>query len=308
MSLKEKEIKLYSDILLIRKFEELVLNLFSKGKLFGTTHTYVGQEANAAGIINNLTGDDTIFTNHRCHGHYLVRTHDVNGLLSELMGKKSGVCAGIGGSQHICSDNFFSNGVQGSFMPISVGMAFTEKINQTNNIVIAFIGDGTLGEGTVYESFNLMSLLNVPLLVVIENNLYAQTTPISKGVAGSIKKRSEAFDIKTTEINSFSVFEINEVSGKIINEIRETKKPQVLIINTYRFNAHSKGDDYRDADEINKFKQLDPLKIAGNNIDGEAKIKINKEIDLKLNKALEFADNSEFPDINNLNEIFRIIK
>jgi TPP-dependent pyruvate/acetoin dehydrogenase alpha subunit len=308
MSLKEKEIKLYSDILLIRKFEELVLNLFSKGKLFGTTHTYVGQEANATGVINNLSEEDTIFTNHRCHGHYLVSTHDVTGLLSELMGKKSGVCAGIGGSQHICADNFFSNGVQGSFMPISVGMAFTEKINKTNNIVTAFIGDGTLGEGTVYESFNLMSLLNVPLLVVIENNMYAQTTPVAKSLAGSIKKRSESFDIKTTEINSFNVLEINEVSKKIINEIRDTKKPQVLIINTYRFNAHSKGDDYRDADEINKYKQFDPLKIAGKNIDEETKININKEIDLILNKALEFAENSEFPDINYINEIFRIIK
>lgn len=308
MSLKEKEILLYKDILLVRKFEELVLSLFSKGKLFGTTHTYVGQEANATGIINNLTGDDTIFTNHRCHGHYLVRTHDVKGLLSELMGKKSGVCAGIGGSQHICAENFFSNGVQGSFMPITVGMAFTEKINKTKNIVTAFIGDGTLGEGTVYESFNLMSLYNVPLLVVIENNLYAQTTPVAKAIAGSIKKRPESFGIKTTEISSFDVFEINEVSGKIINEIRESKSPQVLIIDTYRFNAHSKGDDYRDADEINKYKQFDPLKIAGENIDDETKIKINQEIDIILKEALEFAENSEFPDINSLNEIFRIIK
>lgn len=308
MNLKNRQIKFYKEILLIRRFEELILNLFSKGKLSGTTHAYIGQEANAVGVISNLSEKDTIFTNHRCHGHYLAYTGDVKGILCELTGKKNGICSGIGGSQHICANNFFSNGVQGSFMPIVTGMAYSEKLKGEDNVVVAFIGDGTLGEGTVYESFNLMSLLEVPLLVVIENNRYAQTTHISKNLAGSIKKRPESFGIKTTQIESFDVFEIGEVSGKIIKEIREIKQPQVLIIDTYRFSAHSKGDDFREQEEIKKYKQQDPLLIAGNDLDIETRNVLEKEVTAILEDALDFADKSENPDLNYFNEIFRIIK
>lgn len=302
----EKNIDFFRDILLIRKFEELILNLFSKGKLSGTTHTYIGQEANAVGIIKNLHKGDKIFTNHRCHGHYIARTKDIRGLLCELMGKKAGICAGIGGSQHICSSNFYSNGVQGSYMPIAVGMAFSEKYHKTDNIVTAFIGDGTFGEGTVYESLNLMSLLKVPLFVVVENNQYAQTTHISQNLAGSIKKRTESFDIITKELNSFDVFEIYEKSGKIIKDIRDKKIPQVLIINTYRFSAHSKGDDVRDINEVEKYKVFDPIKIEGNFFSNSDVNKINIETEKLLNDALQFAENSDFLDIKDLNEIFRI--
>jgi len=306
MKSESKQIIFYKDILLIRKFEELVLNLFSKGKLSGTTHAYIGQEANAVGIIKNLTPDDKIFTNHRCHGHYLARTGDCKGLLCEMMGKKDGICSGIGGSQHICSANLFSNGVQGSFIPIAVGMAFSEKYNKTSNIITAFIGDGTLGEGTVYESYNLMSLLNVPLLIVIENNQYAQTTHISKNLAGSIKKRSEAFGIKTTELSSFNVFEINEKSKIIIEEIRKSKTPHVMILNTYRFSAHSKGDDVRDKKEIEQYLKYDPVKLAGQDISEDIKNEIDKEVYELLINALNFAESSSFLEINKLNEIFRI--
>ena len=162
-------VELYKKMVLIRKVEESLLDLFSKGKLFGTTHTYIGQEANAVGIISNMNKDDIIFSNHRCHGHYLTFTDDVKGLIAELMGKNTGVCGGKGGSQHICKGNFYSNGVQGGIVPNAVGMAYAEKKLGRKSITAVFLGDGTLGQGVVYEAMNIASLWSLPIIFVIEN-------------------------------------------------------------------------------------------------------------------------------------------
>ncbi len=251
--------ELFRKMILIRLFEERVLELFSLGMLSGTTHAYIGQEANAVGVISHLNEEDTIFSNHRCHGHYLAKTRDVVGLLAEMMGKDIGVCSGLGGSQHICNQNFFSNGIQGSYMPIVAGMALAEKLNNTGAIVTAFIGDGTLGEGTVYETFNLASLYQVPLLTVIENNRIAQTTPITLSLAGSIADRPRAFGISTTEMDTTDVEVIFQCSGEIISQMRKDKKPHVLILNSQRLGPHSKGDDSRPLAEISEIRKLDPL-------------------------------------------------
>jgi hypothetical protein len=147
----------------IRRFEETLLDLFSLGKLVGTTHTYIGQEANAIGLIDHLDPDvDTIFSNHRCHGHYLAFTDDAFGLLCEVMGKAPGVCGGKGGSQHLCKGNFYSNGVLGSIVPVATGIALAEKRKGTGRGLDVFLGDGTLGEGVTYESLNIASLWQLP--------------------------------------------------------------------------------------------------------------------------------------------------
>ena len=203
---------------LIRMFETRLLELFSEGKIFGTTHTYVGQEAIAVSVISNLTDSDIVFSNHRCHGHFLAKENDPRSLLAEIMGKNEGACGGRGGSQHICKNNFFSNGTQGSIMPNALGAAFAEKYNNTGNIVVAFIGDGTLGEGAVYETLNMASLWRVPLLVIVENNRYAQTTPIEQNLAGSIVDRAHSFDIKADEIESNNVGELYPRFKNIINQ------------------------------------------------------------------------------------------
>jgi len=161
---------LYQQMILIRKFEELLLDLFSKGKLFGTTHTYVGQEAIAVSVMGHLNKSDIVFSSHRCHGHFLAKEDDPEGLLAEIMGRENGVCGGRGGSQHLHKNNFYSNGIQGGIVANSVGMAFAEKYKKTSNIVVVFMGDGTWGEGISYEALNMASLWSVPLLVVVENN------------------------------------------------------------------------------------------------------------------------------------------
>ena len=148
----QEKSNLFKNMVLIRKFEEKILELFSLGKISGTTHTYIGQEANAVGIFSILDGDEIIFSNHRCHGHFLAYGGDPYLLAAELMGKSTGLVGGRGGSQHLQYKDFYSNGIQGGIVPVATGMAFAEKILNTKRMAIVFLGDGTFGEGVVYES------------------------------------------------------------------------------------------------------------------------------------------------------------
>ena len=282
--------ELYKKMLLIRYFEERVLKLFEQGKLFGTTHAYIGQEANAVGVITNLSKKDTVVSNHRCHGHYITHKQNPYALLCEMMGKNDGLCAGRGGSQHICDEGFFSNGVQGGTMPLAAGLAFSEKYKKTNNIIVVFIGDGTLGEGVLYETLNIASKWELPILIVVENNRYALSTKIEYTLAGKIPDRFTAFGIETEEIETFNVNEISDVSVGLIKKVRKTKRPHCLIINTYRFASHSKSDDGRDQNEVEKWKVNDPLKIVENELDPKIingiGIEVENFISAEINKAI----------------------
>ena len=274
--------KIFEKMYLIRKFELMLIELFEKGKLFGTTHTYVGQEAIAVAAIENLNESDIVFSNHRCHGHFLAKEDDPEGLLAEIMGRESGVCGGRGGSQHLQKNNFYSNGIQGGIVANSLGMAYAEKYRDTKNIVVAFIGDGTWGEGIVYESINMASLWNVPLLLVVENNRYAQSTPIEKNLAGSIIERVKAFDCQADEVESNDFDILYPKFFNAVSYVRKFKKPFVQIVNTYRLNAHSKGDDDRSKKEIDMWWEREPLlyikkKISKEEVQ-EIKIKVSKRL------------------------------
>ena len=230
--------------------------MFSEGLLNGTVHTCIGQELSGVGIAKFLNQNDYVFSNHRCHGHYIAFTKKYKNLIDELMGKSSGVCGGIGGSQHIASNNFFSNGPQGSLAPVAVGVAEGLKRKYTNSIAVCFIGDGTMGEGIVYESLNLMSLYNLPMIMVCENNLYAQSTSINHNLSGSIKARASSFGLKVYEVNTWDYADLIKCSEEAISNARNNI-PSFIHINTYRLKAHSKGDDDRDYNEIKKFEELD---------------------------------------------------
>ena len=286
-------VELYKKMLLIRYFEEGVLKLFEDGQLNGTTHAYIGQEANAVGIITNLKENDTVVSNHRCHGHYITHKQNPYALLCEMMGKNDGLCKGRGGSQHICDTHFFSNGVVGGTMPLAAGIAFSEKFNNTGNIVVVFIGDGTLGEGVVYETLNIASKWELPLLIVVENNRYAQSTKFEYTLAGKIYDRFTAFGIDTEEIETFDVLEINSLSDNLIEKVRDSKRPHCLIINTYRFASHSRSDDGRDKNEIKKWEAEDPLTIAEKVLDQKIvkniRIEIEDLISTEIDKAIAAA-------------------
>jgi TPP-dependent pyruvate/acetoin dehydrogenase alpha subunit len=283
--------QLYERMFFIRRFEESLLDLFAQGKLVGTTHTYIGQEADAVGIIDHLDPErDVVFSNHRCHGHYLAFTDDAFGLLCEVMGKAPGVCGGKGGSQHLCKGNFYSNGVLGSIVPVATGIALAEKKQGTGAVSTVFLGDGTLGEGVTYESLNMASLWKLPVFFVVENNHYAQSTPVELELAGSIPARAAAFGIETDELDTTDVEEVHEAAGRAVARIRDTGEPFFLVIDTYRFSPHSKGDDNRDPAEIEKRRERDPLRIAGARLEEGERRAIEDAVELRVADTIAAAE------------------
>lgn len=280
----------------IRRFEETLLDNFPRGVFFGTTHTYLGQEANAAGILMHLQEQDVVFTNHRCHGHFLAYGGDMRTLFAELMGRATGVCGGRGGSQHLHWHNFYSNGVQGGIVPIALGMALAEKARRSRAVTLVFLGDGTFGEGVVYESLNLAALWKAPLLFVVENNRIAQTTPIELALAGSIPARFHAFGIPVVEMDTSDVLEIQAGAGKVMAVVREECQPHALLIHTHRFGPHSKGDDTRPAEQVERLRQArDPLRIHAARLTKEEKLGIEAEVEAEVKAAFHLALNDPFP-------------
>jgi TPP-dependent pyruvate/acetoin dehydrogenase alpha subunit len=286
---------LYKTMLLIRRFEERVLTEFSAGKLTGTTHAYIGQEADAAGIFSVTGTDDIVFSNHRCHGHYLAYGGDPYRLAAELMGKATGVVGGRGGSQHIHWKNFYSNGIQGGIVPIATGMALAEKKQESSRIVLVFIGDGTLGEGALYEGLNIAALWKLPVLFVLEDNRYAQTTPVEKGVAGSMTGRFTAFGIQAWERDTTDVLDIQAAAREAISEVRSRCCPAGLILHTYRFSAHSKGDDLRPPEELIRIRQFDPLTIHGVRLSANERKKVETDTMGIIEDAFKRADADPIP-------------
>lgn len=257
--------------ILIRSVEQRLLELFSQGKLFGTVHTCIGEELTGATLAHFLTPEDYVFSNHRCHGHFISMTDQVEALIAEIMGRETGVCGGWGGSQHLCYKRFFSNGIQGGFVPITAGLALSEKLKGSKNIAVCFIGEGTLGEGAVYESANLMSKWSLPVLVIIENNRISQSTPQENVMAGDILARFSAFDIQTFDTDTWNLEDLYDTLEEAVSYVRGKKGPAVVRIQTDRLMAHSKGDDdrpkklvesYYDRDIQTIFAKEEPEKYA----------------------------------------------
>ncbi len=287
---------LYRSLYRIRRFEDTVLDNFPKGVFFGTTHTYLGQEANAVGVLASIQENDIVFSNHRCHGHYLAYGGDAHALFAELMGRVTGVCGGRGGSQHLHWRNFYSNGVQGGIIPIATGMALAEKQKKSGCATVAFLGDGTLGEGVIYEAFNMASLWKVPILYVLENNHIAQTTAIDLAVAGKIATRFDAFGIPPTQLSSSDVQDILPVAHDLLSRVRLEQLPFALILDTYRFGPHSKGDDTRSPEFLNKMRlEHDPIQIHAHRLNLADKTTIEAEVDDEIKNAFEKASTDPFP-------------
>jgi len=282
--------RLYEQLYTIRRFEEMVLDEFHTGIFSGTTHTSLGQEANAVGVLLHMQEGDIVVSNHRCHGHFLTYGGDPQALFAELMGKPGGVCGGVGGSQHLHWRDFYSSGIQGGTVAMATGMALAEKHKGSGAIVFDFLGDGTLGEGIIYECLNMASLWSLPILFILENNHIAQTTPADLAVAGSIPNRFEAFGISAVHLDTSDVTEIQQEAGNLAQEIRQESVPRALIIETARLGTHSKGDDTRDQMELERlWARRDPVKILGERLKDQVRSRIDKQVDDRLQSAFDAA-------------------
>ena len=263
---------LYAYAHLIRMTEQLILDQFSRGLVSGTTHTCLGQELTAMAVVRALDHpEDAVLSNHRNHGHFLTYSGDFAGLVAEIMGREAGVCGGHGGSQHLAWRHFHSNGVQGGMLGIGAGLALARK--KSGALVAAIIGDGTLGQGLLYESMNLASVWQAPLLFVVENNGIAQTTYTCDTIGGNIEARGAAFGLRTWTLADDDPHFCRKAAA-VVAEVRATQRPGFLVLDTRRLGPHSKGDDLRDDEEMDGIRGRDPLAALGRRIDPERRAAI----------------------------------
>jgi 2-oxoisovalerate dehydrogenase E1 component len=248
---------------LIRLTESLLLNLFSEGLLSGTIHTCLGQEICQMSVVRALgESDDHVFSNHRNHGHFLTCTGKFLGLVAEIMGREAGVCGGVGGSQHIAFRNFHASGVQAGLTAIGVGQALGRRLAGKHGVTAIIVGDGTLGEGLLYESLNLAAIWRLPVLFVVEQNHIAQTTPTRDTIGGGdIAARGAAFGLKTLCLRDDKPEFLRKVAA-FVDEVRSAG-PALLVIDTERLGPHSKGDDLRDSERLAYIRARDPLTALG---------------------------------------------
>lgn len=293
---------LYRQMLRIRRFEERVLAWFPRGIFYGTTHTYIGQEADAVGVMTGLQEGDVVVSNHRCHGHFLAYGGPMEALAAELMGRSTGVCGGRGGSQHVQWGDFYANGILGGTLPLATGMALAEKVKGEGAMVAVFLGDGALGEGVVYEATNMAALWQLPLLFILENNRYAQSTPIELNLSGSIAERFSAFGLRVSELDTTDVERIAAAASEVAPRVREGGGPEALIIHTYRLAPHSKGDDSRDPAEIERYRQHDPLPIQGARLSEEERRAVDLEVQGEVERAFQSAEEAPLAAPDELGE------
>lgn len=287
---RTKRAQLIEKGFLIRSVEERLLSLFQDGQINGTVHTCIGQELIGVCAAQFLRDEDYVLSNHRGHGHFLSRTDDLVGFFAELMGRKEGVCGGMGGSQHFYKHNHLSNGIQGGMTPIGAGIALANKIQKNDNIVACYIGDGTLGEGIVYEAFNLASLWELPIVYILENNKVAQSTSIEQTFSGSIQQRAEGFGLNYLSSNVWDLEDMLSTFEKGTTLARKKQQAVFIEIDTYRLNSHSKGDDNRNPKEIQQYEDRDLLNIekrTHSDVISIIQTEIEKKIDTAVNKALQ---------------------
>lgn len=282
---------------LVRHVEQSLLKLFDEGKLSGTTHTCIGQEAVAAALWATLKPCDILFSTHRCHGHFLAAGGPLRELFAEIMGRDSALCRGRGGSQHLHFGSFFSNGVQGGVVGNATGIALAEKYRSSGSVTVAMLGDGTLGEGLVYESLNFASLRSLPILYLLEHNRYAQSTPSRLAVSGSMTARAAAFGIETAEIETNDALELLPVVQQAFARIRIERRPALLVVHTYRLAPHSKGDDTRDPAEIDQWRQRDPLLLLRAKLPAALADQVEQEARDEVQAAIREAEQRPFPAV-----------
>ncbi|MYC63361.1 MAG: thiamine pyrophosphate-dependent dehydrogenase E1 component subunit alpha [Caldilineaceae bacterium SB0661_bin_34] len=236
---------LYEQMYRIRCFEEVSDNLYTRGLIPGITHLYIGEEAVAVGVCSVLRDDDWITSTHRGHGHCLAKGADVGRMFAELMGRATGYCGGKGGSMHIADQdtgNLGANGIVGGSTAIVAGAGLSAKLRGTDEVAVAFFGDGALGQGQLYESMNMAALWKLPVLYVCENNHYGEYTPNDQTIAGEILDRARAFGIPSHEVDGQDIREVSRVAGEAVAAARRGDGPSFLQCTTYRYRGHHVGD------------------------------------------------------------------
>jgi pyruvate dehydrogenase E1 component alpha subunit len=305
---RETYLKWYEVMVRIRKFEEKTLMMYSLQKIRGFCHVYIGQEAIAAGMVSALRPEDAVVTAYRQHGIALSRGISSNACMAELYGKKTGVVKGKGGSMHFFSKEhrfFGGNGIVGAQIPIGTGIGFAEKYKKTDLISVTMFGDGAARQGALYEAFNMAMTWKLPVLYIVENNGYAMGTSVERtSNVVDLYKIGSSFEMPSEQVDGMNPEAVHEAISKAAAHIRAGNGPYFLEIKTYRYRGHSVSDPakYRSKDEVQHFMDLDPIKMIeekalAEKILSQADIdEIQERIRIEIDAAVEFAENSPFPD------------
>ena len=249
----------YRTMRTIREFEERLHVEFATGEIPGFVHLYAGEEASAVGVCMHLTDRDKIASTHRGHGHCIAKGVEVQGMMSEIYGRRDGVCGGKGGSMHIADPSkgmLGANGIVGGGPPLICGAALTAKVLKTGGVAVAFYGDGASNQGTTLESLNLATIWKLPAIFVCEDNGYAEATSSSYSVGGSQAKRAEGFGMPCYEVDGFDFFAMHEAAGVAIERARNGDGPSLLHVRLARYFGHFEGDatTYRASGEVDRIR------------------------------------------------------
>jgi len=309
---KDLVLSLYRDMVRIRRFEEEAARSYSRGKMGGFLHLYIGQEAVAVGAMSAIEPTDYIVATYREHGHYLARVGDMKAAMAELFGKATGCVKGRGGSMHYFDvEKRFMGGhaIVGGHVPIAAGIAFASKYRGEQDVTLCFFGEGTANMGAFHEGMALSALWKLPVVFICENNLYSMGTPLYRTLAvEDVAVRAKGYPMQQEIVNGDDVLEVREVVRRAAKRAREESLPILVEAKTYRFRGHSMSDPakYRTKDEVNEWKQRDPIflleqRLYDLGMANEAQLKaIDDEAKQEVADAVTFAEESPLPDPSGL--------
>ena len=304
---------MYQKMLEIRKFEDAVHLLFSQGKLPGFVHLYAGEEAIAVGVGAHLEKKDSITSTHRGHGHCIAKGCDLDGMMAEIYGKATGLCKGKGGSMHIADLDkgmLGANGIVGGGFPLACGSALTAKLKKTDAVSVCFFGDGANNQGTFHEGINLAAIWKLPVIFVAENNGYGEATPFTYASScTNIADRASGYNIPGITVDGKNVLEVYRVAEEAVRRARNGEGPTLIECITYRNYGHFEGDAQKyktDQDKQKHIHEQDAIKhfreyLISQQLFSEPDLaQMEEAVDHSIQKAIQFAEQSPFPDASEL--------
>ena len=294
-------------MLLIRRFEERAQQIYVEGKIGGVLHLYIGQEAIACGIMSLLHKDDYFIGAYRDHGYSLARGADPKPLMAELMGRSTGISRGKGGSMHfydVPNGNFGGDGIVGGHIVVAAGMGYAIRLRGSEQCVVCFFGDGAINEGAFHEALNVASLWDLPVVFVVENNMYGMGTSVERASAvTALHERGAAYNLTHLPCDGMDIFKVRDTFADAFARARKEKKPTFVEVITYRYRGHSMSDPgkYRSKEEVEKWQEKDPIARLGMFLlekkfaSGKDLEAIDKDVMVEVDDCIKFSESSPWP-------------
>jgi pyruvate dehydrogenase E1 component alpha subunit len=294
-------LSLYRTMLLVRRFEERCVELYSAGQIRGFLHLYIGEEAVAVGVLDHLEPDDAVVATYRDHGHALARGVPLGPVMAEMLGKVEGVCRGRGGSMHLfhAPTRFYGgNGIVGGGLPLAVGLALADRMQGRDRVTVCFFGEGAMAEGEFHESLNLAALWHLPVLFLCENNLYAMGTALDRSESETnLPLKAASYEVPAWTCDGMDVLAVWDAARRAVELVRHGGGPVFLEARTYRFRAHSMydADRYRDKGEIEHWRERDPLvllraRLSSTGTPDDVLDRYDTDVTAEIDAAVAFAE------------------